>query len=287
MGRLLSCSTGLASQPEGKEWSKGPLLTLVCGPVFKALDPPCPWRAGFLGGRGVDGRAARAWREAGPKLSFLALWECPGQGTKDHMLDPLLPPRGLCSQSPPVPSFPGLDSSLRLWVGQEEPWAHTALPHSCQEGLAQMKVFHTTNTSQPWARQSCPSIQPPEPASQANCWVKEARRKRVWPESTSMGWIGSATYGDRRQRRSSSACSAAQSCPTLCNAMGGRTPGLPVLHYFPEFAQTQVHCIDDALQPSHPLSSPFSSCSQSLPASGSFSMSQLFVSGGQSIGVWG
>ena len=43
--------------------------------------------------------------------------------------------------------------------------------------------------------------------------------------------------------------------------------------------------VGDAIQPSHPLVSPFSSCPQSLPASGSFPMSQLFPSGGQSIGV--
>ena len=110
-------------------------------------------------------------------------------------------------------------------------------------------------------------------------------------------------------------------------------PGFPVLHYFPEFAQTHVHCVNDIIQPSHPLFSsvaqscptprphglqcsrlpypsptpgaysnscslswwchptisssvvPFSSCLQSFPTSGSFPMSHLFASGGQSIGV--
>ena len=52
----------------------------------------------------------------------------------------------------------------------------------------------------------------------------------------------------------------------------------------PEFTQTHVHRVGDAIQPSHPVV-PFSSHPQSLPASGSFSMSQLFASGGQSIGV--
>ena len=115
------------------------------------------------------------------------------------------------------------------------------------------------------------------------------------------------------------------------------TPGFLILQYFPEFTQTNVQWIGDAIQPSHPLFSsvqfsgsvvshslqphesqharppypspiprvhsnsrplsrwchpaisssvvPFSSCPQSLPASGSFSMSQLFAWGGQSIGV--
>ena len=79
--------------------------------------------------------------------------------------------------------------------------------------------------------------------------------------------------------------SFAQSCPTLCDPMNHSTPGLPVHHQLPEFTQTHVHQIDDAIQPSHPLSIPFSSCLQSFPASGSFHMSQLFASGGQSIGV--
>ena len=50
--------------------------------------------------------------------------------------------------------------------------------------------------------------------------------------------------------------SVAQSCPTLCNPMNRSTPGLPVHHQFPEFIQTHVHRVSDAIQPSHPLSSP-------------------------------
>ena len=50
--------------------------------------------------------------------------------------------------------------------------------------------------------------------------------------------------------------SVAQSCPTLCNPMNRSTPGLPVYHQLPEFTQTHVHQVSDAIQPSHPLSSP-------------------------------
>ena len=78
--------------------------------------------------------------------------------------------------------------------------------------------------------------------------------------------------------------SVAQSCPTLCNPMNCSTPGLPVHHQLPEFTQTHVHWVSDAIQPSHPVV-PFSSCPQSLPALGSFPMSQLFAWGGQNIGV--
>ena len=70
--------------------------------------------------------------------------------------------------------------------------------------------------------------------------------------------------------------SVTQSCPTLCNPMNRSTPGLPVPHQLPEFTQTYIHRISDAIQPSHPLSSssppaPNPSQHQSLP------MSQLFA----------
>ena len=50
--------------------------------------------------------------------------------------------------------------------------------------------------------------------------------------------------------------SVAQSCPTLCDSMNRSTPGLPVHHQLPEFTQTHVHQVSDAIQPSHPLLSP-------------------------------
>ena len=50
--------------------------------------------------------------------------------------------------------------------------------------------------------------------------------------------------------------SVTQSCPTLCDPMNRSTPGLPVHHQLPEFTQTHVHRVSDAIHPSHPLSSP-------------------------------
>jgi len=50
--------------------------------------------------------------------------------------------------------------------------------------------------------------------------------------------------------------SVAQSCPTLFDPVNHSTPGLPVHHQYPEFIQTHVHRVGDAIQPSHPLSSP-------------------------------
>ena len=72
--------------------------------------------------------------------------------------------------------------------------------------------------------------------------------------------------------------SVAQSCPTLCDSMNRSMPGLPVHHQLPGFTQTHVHRVSDAIQPSISSSAvPFSSCHQSLPASESFPMSQLFA----------
>ena len=79
-------------------------------------------------------------------------------------------------------------------------------------------------------------------------------------------------------------CSVAKSCLTLCDPMDCSMPCFPVLCYLPELAQTHVHWVDDAIQPSHPVA-PFFSCAQSFPASGSFPMSWFFTIGGQSIGI--
>ena len=74
--------------------------------------------------------------------------------------------------------------------------------------------------------------------------------------------------------------------PALWDPMNCSTPGLPFHHQLTESTQTHVYWVGDAIQPSHPLSSPAPpALPQSFPASESFQMSQLFASGGQSIGV--
>ena len=78
--------------------------------------------------------------------------------------------------------------------------------------------------------------------------------------------------------------SVTRSCRTLCDPMNCSTPGFPVHHQLPELAQTHVHRVSDAIQPSQPLLSP-SPPNFNLSQSGSFLMSQFFASGGQSIGA--
>ena len=63
-------------------------------------------------------------------------------------------------------------------------------------------------------------------------------------------------YNDINYQRSDQIISIAQLCPTLSDPMNRNTPGLPVHHQLPEFTQTHVHQVSDAIQPSHPLSSP-------------------------------
>ena len=80
--------------------------------------------------------------------------------------------------------------------------------------------------------------------------------------------------------------SVTQSGPTLCDPMNHSTPGLSVHHQLPEFTQTLIHRSSRWCHPAVSSSAVlFSSCPQSLPASGSFPMSQLFAWSGQSIGV--
>ena len=79
--------------------------------------------------------------------------------------------------------------------------------------------------------------------------------------------------------------SVAQSCLTLCNPMDCSKPGFPVHHQLLDLAQTHVHWVGDAIQPSCPLSSPsppaFNLSQHQCP----FLMSQFFTSGAQSIGA--
>ena len=78
--------------------------------------------------------------------------------------------------------------------------------------------------------------------------------------------------------------SSVQLCPTLCDPIDCSTPGFPVYHQFLELAQTHAHWVGDAIQPSHPLSSP-SPHAFNLSSIRVFSNESVFSSGGQRIGV--
>ena len=92
----------------------------------------------------------------------------------------------------------------------------------------------------------------------------------------------SYTHTQTTNNNHSLCCLVAKSCLILCDPLDCSKPGFPVLCSLPAFVQIHVHWVGDAIQPSHPLSSP---SPWSFPASGSFPISQLFTSGGQSIGA--
>ena len=101
---------------------------------------------------------------------------------------------------------------------------------------------------------------------------------RVWLFATPGQVVDSGTILDLCM------CSVTKSGLPLCHPMDCSTSGFPILHHLPEFAQIHVHWVYDAIQPSYPLLALFS-CPQSFPASGSFPVSWLFASAGQSIGA--
>ena len=101
---------------------------------------------------------------------------------------------------------------------------------------------------------------------------REGRGHKVWEGEGAEGWqrvyikrveskeVEEDDASSLRQRRHGaslvSVSSVAQSCPSLCDPMNCSTPGLPVHHHLPEFTQTHVHRVSDAIQASHPLWSP-------------------------------
>ena len=74
--------------------------------------------------------------------------------------------------------------------------------------------------------------------------------------SFKMDWLNLLAVQGTTHNIYVSVSSVAQSCLTLCDPMNHSTPGLPVHHQLPEFTQTHVHQVSDAIQPSHPLLSP-------------------------------
>ena len=113
----------------------------------------------------------------------------------------------------------------------------------------------------------------PSPGDLPHPWIEPA--SLISPVLASGFFTTSATW-EALFYASVQFSSVAQLCPTLCNPMNRSTPGLPVHHQLPEFTQTHVRRVSDAIQPSHPLLSP-SPSPQSLPASECFPMSQLFA----------
>ena len=111
----------------------------------------------------------------------------------------------------------------RKWVGEGEDWPDNL-------GKLQRRKNHFPSTHLSW-----------DP-----CNKRQINRRRTnWSLLTYISHIYSVQFS-----------SVTQSCPALCDTMNHSTPGLPVHHQLPEFTQTHVHWVSDAIQPSHLLSSP-------------------------------
>ena len=95
--------------------------------------------------------------------------------------------------------------------------------------------------------QSCPTLRDPMDCSLPDSSVHGIFQAKV------LEWVAIAFS---KRCLSDQIRSIAQSCLTLCDPMNRSTLGLPVHHQLPEFTQTHVHRVSDAIQPSHPLSSP-------------------------------
>ena len=78
-----------------------------------------------------------------------------------------------------------------------------------------------------------------------------------WDREQQSSWGADRENGLDRYSSTVQFSSVAQSCPILCDPMNRSTPGLPVYHHLLEFTQTHIHQVGDAIQPSHPLLSPF------------------------------
>ena len=111
-------------------------------------------------------------------------------------------------------------------------------PDSSVHGILHKRILEWVNM--PFPRESLPPMDRTR-TSYISCIVRQVLLTPVPPGNPSVQFSYS---------------SVTQSCPTLCDPMNRSTPGLPVHHHLPEFTQTQVHRVSDAIQLSHPLSSP-------------------------------
>ena len=114
----------------------------------------------------------------------------------------------------------------------------------------------------------------------AQSWILSYMQPRThtWRQSQGLTWDLGHNHPLQQhsflQHKHINYCSVPQSCLTLCDPMDCSTPGFPVLHYLPEFAQIHVWWCHPTISSSVTT---FSSCLQSFPASGSFPVSQPFI----------
>ena len=133
-----------------------------------------------------------------------------------------------------------------------------SLPGSSIYGLFQARILEWIAISF-YRGSSCPRDRPRSPALQAVSLLSEPLS--MWATNTRTFTIRDENYsGYNKTYISVQFSSVAQSCPTLCDPMNRSMVSFPVHHQLPEFTQTHIHWVGDAIQPSRPL------LSSSLPA---------------------
>ena len=118
------------------------------------------------------------------------------------------------------------------------------------------KAFDCVDQNKLWKILKEMGIPDPLTCLLRNLYAGQEATVRTGHGTTDLFQIGKGVCQGCMLFSSSQFSSVAQSCPTVCNPMNQSTPRLPVHHQLPEFSQTHVHRVDDAIQPSHPLSSP-------------------------------
>ena len=123
-----------------------------------------------------------------------------------------------------------------------------------REHLLKQMVYHCIHIGQVWEWGRTTWVGLIEPCSTTNWLCDLGQILALCISIKRRGWtkwsLNSIKFWE------SQFSSVTQSCPILCNSMNRSTPGLPVHHQLPEFTQTHVHRVGDAIQLSHPLSSP-------------------------------
>ena len=154
------------------------------------------------------------------------------------------------------------ERAFALLVRRNRCWSRTTCLHLATEADTKAFFAHDGVQVSPghavgaaWAESRCPSQLP---------------QALTWPVSRPWGWAGPfleatpltpllatlPTSPNSGPIPTSQFSSVAKSCPILCNPTDCSTPGFPVDHQLPEFSETHVHRVSDAIQPSHPLLSP-------------------------------
>ena len=168
-------------------------------------------------------------------------------------------------------------------------------PGKCSRTKSQIQCFSVTSTlcavgNVCWKSQSVPDLVQKQQPYTASKDPGENLRKAHWylspwalcshHKTSDLSHAGLTNPMQDAGDMQRCCCLVTKSCSTLHDPMDCSMPGSPVLHHLPEFAQIHGHWVSDAISSSV---NPFSFCLQWFPASGSFPMSRLFASSGQSI----